>query len=607
MNVIPCLLPKSINKAISMHSLRKKLLLILYVLALTVTPALSDGILTLYSQTGSYHPDTSRQQSIVLTNGINTDIDPTTNGYLFPPAQTSPVVGSEPVPSLSGPEQRQPEAGTGTRRIIVTYPQSTAGNAGTPIPSIDAEMKERYGAAVLTSHYGIRSPGFQVVEVPSASFDGALAAYRESSLVGSAEADYQISLEPSQTGTAIITLSGESGSVYPNDPGFLSQWGLCNTGQSPFNGIPGADVSAQEAWEISTGSSEIVVAVLDTGIDTTHQDLAANIWTNPGEIPGNQVDDDGNGYIDDIHGWNFVGNSNDISDDNGHGTHCAGTIGAVGNNNLGICGLSWNLRLMPIKIIDSAGNGKASDAVSAILYANQMGADVISCSFTGTQYSEALNQAVCASSAVVVCASGNGGKNIEEIPIYPAAFDIAHSITVAATDASDNLASFSNYGSSHVDIAAPGVTIASTYPGNRYAYMSGTSMATPFVSGVAALIRSANPALTNTETCSILLDTVDRLPALQGMISTGGRLNAYQAVSQAVSGTGAGMQTNPALPGTSPILQDTNGVVSPPVSGQVPGDAMFPMTRPQVPPAPAPWQTVNPGDMAGIQHGPPPV
>ncbi|MFH0966189.1 MAG: S8 family peptidase [Methanobacteriota archaeon] len=444
-------------------------------------------------------------------------------------------------------------------------------------------MTQKFGTSVLSHPEPMESTGFQVIQVPRLSVNSVMTAYIGSSLVEYAEPDYRISLEPSQTEIKIITQAeGSSPSMTPDDPEFEKLWGLHNTGQSPFNGKLGADISAEEAWKYSTGSSEIVVAVLDSGVDYTHPDLAENIWTNPGEIPDNGIDDDGNGFIDDVHGWNFQGNNNSVMDDNGHGTHCAGIIGAIGDNHIGVTGVNWKVRIMPLKFMDNSGNGYISDAVSAILYANRMGADVISCSWSGTQYSNALEDAISASPSIVVCAAGNGGSDDDSTPIYPATNDCPNIITVAATDASDNLASFSNYGVKSVDIAAPGVEIASTYPGNQYAYMSGTSMATPYVSGVAALLKSINPTLTNIQMRSILLTSSDILSSLDGKVSSLGRLNAYKTISQ-VSGstnvqqsiptptpTSIPVQTIPILSQSSPYPREIYSLLPP--GGQQPSN-----------------------------------
>jgi subtilisin family serine protease len=315
----------------------------------------------------------------------------------------------------------------------------------------------------------------------------------------------------------------------PNDPSFSLLWGMHNTGQT--GGTPDADIDAVEAWDLCTGSPEVVVAVVDTGVDYTHPDLAANIWVNTDEIPGNGIDDDKNGYIDDVKGWDFYNQDNNPMDDYGHGTHCAGTIGGVGSNGIGVTGVMWNVKIMPLKFMSSSGSGYTSDAVSAILYANANGADVISNSWGGGGYSATLKDAIDASPAVVVCAAGNSGANADTSPMYPAAYTSVNIISVAATDSKDLKASFSNYGVTSVDVAAPGVSIYSTLKGGSYGSMSGTSMATPHVAGLAGLLKAENPALSNLEIKNLILSNCDVLLSLQGKILTSGRINANRALS----------------------------------------------------------------------------
>jgi subtilisin family serine protease len=257
----------------------------------------------------------------------------------------------------------------------------------------------------------------------------------------------------------------------PNDTDFNKLWGLNNNGQNVngTNGTPDADIDAPEAWDVTTGSSNVIVAVVDSGVDINHPDLQANIWTNPGEIPNNSVDDDGNGYIDDVNGWDFLNHDNAPDDPLGHGTHVAGTVAAVGDNATGVTGVSWTAQIMPLRFLNALGFGSTADAIDAIAYATAMGADVINNSWGGSGYSQALKDAIDASDAVVVCAAGNtitGGRNNDAIPHYPSSFNSAHIISVAASDQNDNLAFFSNYGAVSVDVAAPGTNIYSTVPGS---------------------------------------------------------------------------------------------------------------------------------------------
>lgn len=317
-----------------------------------------------------------------------------------------------------------------------------------------------------------------------------------------------------------------SANLIPNDISFNSLWGMNNIGQT--GGFNDADIDAVEAWDLQVGSSSVIVAVIDTGVDYNHIDLAANIWVNSGEVPNNGIDDDGNGFVDDYHGYDFANNDGDPRDDHYHGTHVAGTIAAVGNNNTGVVGVSWNSTIMPIKFLNSAGNGNTLDAINSVLYAAQMGAHISNNSWGGGGFSQALMDAIevaNASNSLFVAAAGNSSTNNDFYPHYPSNYEVENIISVAATDDRDLMAYFSNYGLLSVDIAAPGVNVYSTSPYNSYRTLSGTSMAAPHVAGAAALLLSHNPALTNLQLKNGLMNNVDELPLLNGRMVTGGRLN----------------------------------------------------------------------------------
>jgi hypothetical protein len=325
----------------------------------------------------------------------------------------------------------------------------------------------------------------------------------------------------------------------PNDPAFGNLWGLSNTGQpiQGFAGTPGADIHAAQAWNTTTGSPSVTVAVIDTGVDYMHPDLSSNIWINPGEnCPGcrnDGIDNDHNGYVDDWHGWNFVSNTNDPMDDHGHGTHVAGTIGASGNNGVGVAGVNWNVRIMPVKFLNAQGSGTTADAVSAVLYAAQNGADVMNNSWAGGDYSQALADAITFAdqhNSLFVAAAGNDGSDNDAQPTYPASYDLPNVVAVAATDNFDDVAYFSNVGRQSVDLGAPGVDIYSTWPGGGYQWLSGTSMATPHVAGAAALAKAEFPSATDVGLKALLLDTVDPNASLAGATTTGGRLDVANAV-----------------------------------------------------------------------------
>jgi hypothetical protein len=308
-----------------------------------------------------------------------------------------------------------------------------------------------------------------------------------------------------------------------------------NTGQS--GGVVDADIDAPEAWDISTNSSNLIVAVIDTGVDYTHPDLAANMWTNTVERNGSPgVDDDGNGYIDDIYGYDFYNSDGNPMDDHGHGTHVSGTIGAVGNNGQGVAGVCWTAKIMALKFIGSGGSGYDSDAIDCIEYAVQMGAKVTSNSWGGGSYSQALKDAIDAAGAagvLFVAAAGNDARNNDVFPHYPSSFDSANIIAVLSTDKYDVKSSFSCYGAVSVDLGAPGSNIYSCIPGSQYTYMNGTSMATPHVSGACALVWSVCPYLSSAAIKDIILQTTDPLPALDGLCVSGGRLNLYNALAEA--------------------------------------------------------------------------
>ncbi|MEG4495252.1 S8 family serine peptidase [Microcoleus sp. D3_18_C4] len=317
------------------------------------------------------------------------------------------------------------------------------------------------------------------------------------------------------------------------DPMVNSLWGLNNTGQT--GGRVDADIDAPEAWRIQTGSKAVTVAVIDSGGDYRHQDLAANTWRNTREIAGNGVDDDRNGFVDDVYGYDFINRDGDPMDDNGHGTHVAGTIGAVGNNNIGVVGVNHNVSLMHLKFLGSDGFGNTLDAVRAVDYATRMGAKVINASFGGGGYSQAMFDAISQANnagVLFVGAAGNDANNNDSNPAFPASYNVPNIISVAATDHNDQLAWFSNYGRNSVDLGAPGVNILSTLPGNRYGSFQGTSMAAPHVAGAAALLLAQKPNQSPVQLKNILMESADRVAPLQGKTVTGGRLNIYGALSQ---------------------------------------------------------------------------
>ncbi|MGI8981907.1 MAG: S8 family serine peptidase, partial [Pirellulaceae bacterium] len=371
---------------------------------------------------------------------------------------------------------------------------------------------------------------------PGIDVETALAVYRADPLVVYAQPNYRVHAQ-----------------LTPNDPGFGNLWGLHNTGQTA--GTPDADIDAPEAWGNWTGNGSTIVAVIDTGVDYTHPDLAGNMWTNPGEILGDLLDNDLNGIIDDYYGANFIGSGTPTGnpfDDHYHGTHVAGTIGAIGSNGVGVTGVSWDVQIMAIKFLDAGGGGYTIDAIEGLNYAVSKGAMISNNSWGGGPYDQGLYDAIRSAGLqghVFIAAAGNSGVNADVSPMYPAAYNLDNIISVAATDHNDARASFSNYGATSVDLGAPGVDIYSTMPNNTYGYLSGTSMASPHVAGVAALIRDLHPAWSAQQVKDQLLTMADQIFALGGITVTGGRLNA----AAAVTGTPPPDTTGPRISAQSPV------------------------------------------------------
>ena len=322
-----------------------------------------------------------------------------------------------------------------------------------------------------------------------------------------------------------------------NDDKMGQLWGMQNTGQADAAGQvgkTGSDINVVPVWnEGITGSKNIKVAIIDTGVDFTHPDLQANILKNTAEIAGDGIDNDGNGFIDDVYGWNFADNKANGMDDHNHGTHCAGTIGAVGNNAVGVVGVNWNVSILPVKFLNSQGSGTLEAAVQAIQYATKAGVNIMSNSWGGGPYTQSLFDVIKLASdkgIIFIAAAGNDGNDNDSNPSYPASYQLENVISVAATDNRDQLASFSNYGRTKVHVAAPGVKILSTVKGNDYALMSGTSMATPHVSGIAALLLSTNPSYTVAQVKDILIRSSDKVRGLSRKVVARGRVNVYNAI-----------------------------------------------------------------------------
>lgn len=307
------------------------------------------------------------------------------------------------------------------------------------------------------------------------------------------------------------------------EPSYDSQWALYD---SDFG------INLMPVWNEISGNEEVTVAVVDTGVKYDHTDLNDSIWINNSEIAGNSVDDDNNGYIDDYYGWNFADGNNQINDTNGHGTHVAGIIGAE-INDVGVAGVVPNVKVMSLKVISSDGNIYLSDVISAINYATSKGVKIFNFSFGGDVYIQSFKDLLESKDALFICAAGNGGKdqigdNNDVTPFYPSSYDLNNIISVAATDINGNLASFSNYGFNSVDVAAPGQDIYSTYNVGGYVYLSGTSMAAPFVTATAALLSSSDSRSALSEVRDNIISGVKDLPSLNGKLSTSGLIDIKQ-------------------------------------------------------------------------------
>jgi subtilisin family serine protease len=379
----------------------------------------------------------------------------------------------------------------------------------------------------------------QIVKLPPGlSVEKAIARYEKSGQVAYAEPDYEVHAVSVGTNENCQALST------PSDPYFQDGmlWGLHNYGQN--GGTCGADIDAPEAWQMRTDAGNVVVAVIDTGIRYTHEDLAANMWTNPGEIPGNGIDDDSNGIVDDVYGARFINGvvTGDPWDDHFHGTHVSGTIMGRGDNGKGVVGVAWSGKVMAIKFLNASGQGYNSDAVLAIDYARQMGAKVMNNSWGGGAFSQAMLDAIIAArnaNMIFVAAAGNNSNDNDSNPFYPAGYTSYSSnvVAIAATDRNDLLAGFSNYGANTVQLGAPGVDVFSCYNSSdsAYAYLSGTSMATPHVTGACALLWAQYPSASYSEIIQRVLRGVDYIDSLRDLTITGGRLNLHRSLEDPVA------------------------------------------------------------------------
>jgi|GEM_PF-4348227 len=357
----------------------------------------------------------------------------------------------------------------------------------------------------------------------------------------SAAGVFTASIVPGRVIIEVMDSRGERGQaaigVMPNDTMFGQLYGLNNPND--------ADIDALEAWDLQTDCRSIRVGVIDTGMDYTHPELMTNLGLNAGEIAGNGLDDDANGFIDDIMGWNFVTGTNDPRDDNLHGTHVAGTIGALGGNGVGVAGICVRASIVPLKFLDDAGGGDLFDAISAFDYARKINLKVLNNSWGGGGFDNTMLTAIQAlntADVLFLAAAGNDGTNNDTVPSFPANYNVPNVVSVAATNNVDAIANFSNFGATSVDIAAPGVNILSTFPvvataemtlagfATSYEKISGTSMATPHVAGAAALVWAYTPTFTMLQVRDALLNNADTKATLTGRVVGTRRLNLMRAL-----------------------------------------------------------------------------
>lgn len=468
--------------------------------------------------------------------GTGTPTAPSSTNGLPTSAPNSPTPAVEGAPSAEGPYGAMLADG-----ILVKFKDVAVSRAAT----------DTFTAAGVhpIEHFELVS-GLTLAEVPAgADPDQAL-----QSLQSNPDVEYA---EPNYIVTAFAT---------PNDPNLGRQYHLSQSSD--------ADIDATEAWDVQTGT-DVVVAVIDTGVDYNHPDLRNNIWSNPGEIANNGRDDDGNGFVDDIRGWDFVNNDNNPIDDNQHGTHVAGIIAAEGNNSTGVSGVNWKARIMPVKFMAANGSGSTAAAIRAIQYAVANGAKVSNNSWGGGGTSQALSDAISAANSrghIFVAAAGNSGRNNDTTATYPANYNLPNIISVAASTANDGLATFSNFGARSVHVAAPGQGIFSTVPNGSYASLSGTSMAAPIVTGVVALMIASNPNIGVAQIRSNIMSTADRPAGLNGRVASG-RINAQRAVQSVAS---AAPTPNPTpsptpAPNPTPTPAPTAVSVSPSAQTVAPG------------------------------------
>ncbi|HEX8071798.1 MAG TPA: S8 family serine peptidase, partial [Pyrinomonadaceae bacterium] len=480
-------------------------------------------------------------------------------------------------------------------RVLVRFRSDTAAKAAeSSVSALAKPGGETFGVRVERFEGSELVKGLRLAAVEPADTLAAVAAFKDRADVLYAEPDYVRHIARTPNESSYTNLWSLKNTAQPITVSFGGVYDLCN-GSYPCTlsaGTSGADIKAEQAWDITTGSRDIVVGVIDEGMDISQPDLAANIWTNPGEVAGNGFDDDGNGFIDDVHGWDFAGNNNSVFDGSGnypndetdaHGTHVAGTIGAQGNNNIGSVGINWQVSILPLKFIGASGSGSSSNAIRAAAYAKALrdkyvatggaqGANVrvLNNSYGGGGFLQSEQDSIAAlanSGILFVVAAGNESNNNDVFPTYPANYNAPNLISVAATTRRDAIdPSYSNFGARTVHIAAPGSLILSTTPNNTYDFYYGTSMASPHVAGAAALALAANPNLDVTHLRGALLYSGDFIASANGKTYTGRRLNAYNTVRAALEND----TTAPAAVGNLRLTTQVGRTVT--VAWTAPGD-----------------------------------
>jgi len=461
-----------------------------------------------------------KAQNVIVSNAVDADV---ALNAVVTPLETGRVIASEPseavavsqsttalAPGYSGTFRIPPGIEFRKQELLVKFDENAA-----TAQAQEAKLAALGGGEVVRRYKLV--PGLALIRIPVP-------------VATTKEMEELVQRFEAATGISYVQPNYEQKALaIPNDPRFEELYAMRNVGQT--GGTSGCDISATLAWDRTTGNESVIVGVIDSGVDYNHEDLTANMWVNSGEVPGDGIDNDGNGVVDDVYGYNSIEDSGDPMDDNKHGTHCAGTIAAVGNNGIGVAGVCWTARIMALKFLDSNGRGDTANALACIEYAVLNGAKILSNSWGGGAYSYALKEMIDAAGkqgVLFVAAAGNEGTNNDVTPHYPSSYSCENIIAVLSVDHNDRRASSSCYGLESVDIAAPGVNILSCYMGGGYVKLSGTSMATPHVSGAAALLLSVNQGMTPYQIKETLMNSGD--PVAEGLCVSGKRLNVARAL-----------------------------------------------------------------------------